>query len=105
MQQVMAESSRVVLNGFELRSDVAMIRHPDRYMDERGQVMWDRVMALVAASEAKRRDQVLPGAEHPCCRLSNTPDSELKPADYLEFLPETDPKLLHKVQHPSLISI
>ena len=58
-----------------------------------------------AASEAKRRDQVLPGVEHPCCRLSNTPDLELKPADYLELLPETDPKLLHKVQHPSLISI
>jgi DNA polymerase-1 len=105
MQQAMAEASGVVLDGFELRSDVAMIRHPDRYMDERGQVMWDRVMALVAASEAKWGDQVLPGVEHPCCRLSNTPDSGLKPADYLEFLPGTDPKLLHKVQHPSLISI
>jgi DNA polymerase I len=105
MQQVMAEASRVVLDGFDLRSDVAMIRHPDRYMDERGQVMWDRVMTLVAASEAKRRDQVLPDVEHPCCRLSNTPDLGLKPADFLEFLPKTGPELCHKVQHPSLISI
>jgi hypothetical protein len=65
MQQVLADAARIVLNGFELRSDVAMIRHPDRYMDERGQVMWHRVMALIAASAAQRHNQVLPGVEHP----------------------------------------
>jgi DNA polymerase I len=105
MQQVMVEASRVVLDGFELRSDVVMIRHPDRYMDERGQVMWDRVMALVAASETERRDLVLHAAQHPCCRVSNTPDLKPEPLDSLELLAKTSPELLHKVQHPSLISI
>jgi DNA polymerase-1 len=43
----MAEASRVVLNGFELGTDVKVVRYPDRYMDERGTVMWERVMTLI----------------------------------------------------------
>jgi hypothetical protein len=31
-----AEASRVVLNGFELGTDVKIVGYPDRYMDERG---------------------------------------------------------------------
>jgi DNA polymerase-1 len=104
MQQVMAEASHIVLDGFELRSDVAVTRHPDRYMDERGQVMWDRVMALLAAGDADRDQQVLRRMEHPCCPVSNTPDLELKPAEILAVLAKEHPKPLHKVQHPSLFS-
>jgi DNA polymerase I len=45
----MAEASRAVLNGFELGTDVNIVRYPDRFMDEkRGRVMWDRVMRLLA---------------------------------------------------------
>jgi DNA polymerase I len=45
----MAEASRAVLNGFELGTDVNVVRYPDRFMDEkRGRVMWDRVMRLLA---------------------------------------------------------
>jgi hypothetical protein len=40
MQEIMAEASRKVLNGFEIRTDVEIIRYPDRYMDERGTQMW-----------------------------------------------------------------
>jgi DNA polymerase I-like protein with 3'-5' exonuclease and polymerase domains len=47
MQSAMAEASRLVLDGFELASDVAAVRHPDRYADERGGVMWRRVMSLL----------------------------------------------------------
>jgi len=47
MQQAMAEASRIVLNGFELGTDVHIVRYPDRYMDERGAVMWDRIMDLI----------------------------------------------------------
>jgi DNA polymerase I len=43
MREVMAEASRIVLGGFELRTDAAIVRYPDRYMDPRGAVMWDRV--------------------------------------------------------------
>ena len=47
MQDIMREASRIVLNGFELGTDATVVRHPDRYMDERGTVMWQRVMQLV----------------------------------------------------------
>ena len=43
----MAEASRVVLAGFELGTDVSTTRWPDRYMDVRGKVMWDRVAKLL----------------------------------------------------------
>jgi hypothetical protein len=46
-REAMIESSRVVLNGFELGVDVSITRWPDRYMDARGQVMWDRVVGLI----------------------------------------------------------
>jgi DNA polymerase I len=44
----MAEASRIVLGGFELRTDVARIRHPDRFSDPRGTTMWRQVMSLIA---------------------------------------------------------
>lgn len=42
------EASRAVLDGFEIRIDVHVVKYPDRYMDERGAVMWQRVMQLLA---------------------------------------------------------
>jgi DNA polymerase-1 len=47
MQQAMAETSCIVLGGFELGTDAKIVRYPDRYMDERGAVMWGRVMKLI----------------------------------------------------------
>jgi DNA polymerase I-like protein with 3'-5' exonuclease and polymerase domains len=47
MREAMAEASRVVLNGFELRTDVHEVRYPHRYSDGRGVVMWDRVVRLL----------------------------------------------------------
>jgi DNA polymerase I len=43
----MVEASQVVLDGPEVAVDAALVRHPDRYMDERGEVMWHRVMRLL----------------------------------------------------------
>jgi hypothetical protein len=40
-------ASRAVLGDFELGSDAKVVAYPDRYMDERGQVMWDTVMSLI----------------------------------------------------------
>jgi DNA polymerase-1 len=49
----MAEASRLVLNGFELETDVTVVRYPDRYMDEdRGAVMWEKVMGLLTNRRA-----------------------------------------------------
>ncbi len=53
MQDIMREASRIVLNGFELGTDATVVRYPDRYMDERGTVMWDRVMKLIQEQEKR----------------------------------------------------
>ena len=47
MRVAMAEASRIVLNGFELGTDVAIVRYPDRYSDKRGLKMWNEVTALI----------------------------------------------------------
>lgn len=47
MQEAMKQASRVVLAGFELRSDAKLVRAPDRYEDERGATMWAMVMRLL----------------------------------------------------------
>ena len=46
-QGLMRLASRAVLGDFELGSDAKVVCHPDRYMDERGQVMWDTVRGLI----------------------------------------------------------
>ena len=46
-RNAMAEASRAVLSGFELTTDVKIVRWPDRYTDPRGVVMWDRVAELL----------------------------------------------------------
>jgi hypothetical protein len=48
MREVMREASRVVLDGVELGTDVQTVRYPERYTDERGRVMWNRIMKLLA---------------------------------------------------------
>ena len=47
MRGVMREASKIMLAGFELETDVKVVRHPDRYSDPRGEVMWCRVMDLI----------------------------------------------------------
>jgi len=47
MQAAMGAASRSVLNGFELRTEVKLVRSPDRYMDKRGADMWARIMQLL----------------------------------------------------------
>lgn len=59
MQRLMRQASAVVLGGFELRSDVKFIRHPHRYHDERGAVMWATVQELLH----ERRDGVGGGCQ------------------------------------------
>jgi DNA polymerase I-like protein with 3'-5' exonuclease and polymerase domains len=44
---LMQEASRIVLDGFALGSDVKEVRYPERYMDKRGVVMWNKVIHLL----------------------------------------------------------
>jgi DNA polymerase I-like protein with 3'-5' exonuclease and polymerase domains len=53
MQAAMAKAARVVLGtDFPIRSDAQFVRHPHRYRDARGRVMWDRVTRLIENREA-----------------------------------------------------
>ena len=70
MQAVMREASRIVLDGFELGTDATVVHHPDRYMDERGTVMWQRVMALVDRAEASHASVAAPTGR--CCSADST---------------------------------
>jgi hypothetical protein len=45
LQEIMASTSRIVLNGaLTLRSDAQIVRYPDRYADPRGERMWSVVL-------------------------------------------------------------
>lgn len=52
MQDVMVIASREVLDGFELRSDVEIIRSGESYDDPRGRIIWDRIDDLVNSNPA-----------------------------------------------------
>lgn len=43
-QECMLEAGKIVLEGFELRSDAKIVRYPEAYMDKRGRRMWNDVM-------------------------------------------------------------
>jgi hypothetical protein len=47
MRAAMADASRLVLAGFELRTDAMRIPYPDRFQDPRGVTMWDKVTNLI----------------------------------------------------------
>jgi DNA polymerase I-like protein with 3'-5' exonuclease and polymerase domains len=44
---MMAEASRIVLDGFILRTEAKGVCHPDRYMDGRGEQFWREVMSIL----------------------------------------------------------
>lgn len=60
-QQAMRDASAAVLDGFELRSDVDVVRYPDRYVDERGEAMWETVMSILDEIEAGEVAELLEG--------------------------------------------
>lgn len=52
VQASMREASKIILNGFELESDVKIVKSPDRYMDEeRGLSFWNNVMSLIGRED------------------------------------------------------
>jgi DNA polymerase-1 len=54
MRAAMAEASCVVLGGFELATDVEVIRWPDRFVDKRGRHVWQKVMTLLQQVSTER---------------------------------------------------
>ena len=47
-QAAMCEAGRIILNGFELRTDADVVVYPNRYSDERGVEMWAKVNGILA---------------------------------------------------------
>ena len=44
----MREASRIILDGFELSTDVEVVQYPERFMDaDRGARMWNTVQRLL----------------------------------------------------------
>jgi len=50
MRDIMAKAGRAVTGGLDIRTDAEIVRWPDRYMDERGRVMWEKVVGLLSKS-------------------------------------------------------
>jgi len=46
-QEAMLQSSKIVLSGFELRTDVEIVKWPERYSDKRGTKMWETVTSII----------------------------------------------------------
>jgi DNA polymerase I len=46
-RRAMDEASKVILDGYVIGSDVAIVHWPDRWSDARGQVMWDRALGIL----------------------------------------------------------
>jgi DNA polymerase I len=53
-REAMAEASRIVLSGFELRTESKAVQWPHRYMDKRGEQMWDTVMKVMGVIDRER---------------------------------------------------
>ena len=66
-RELMAEASRIVLGGFEVRTDVKIIRYPERFSDKRGTRMWDDATRSVEEAEEEEEEagrQVAAEVEH-----------------------------------------
>jgi hypothetical protein len=58
MRACMARASKLILNGFEIRTDVSRTLYPDRYHDPRGVRMWNVVMELITKRTGARSVRV-----------------------------------------------
>jgi DNA polymerase-1 len=56
-REAMAEASRIVLNGFTVRTDAKVTRYPDRFTDARGTRMWNVVTRLIEEAETAEADR------------------------------------------------
>jgi DNA polymerase I-like protein with 3'-5' exonuclease and polymerase domains len=52
-QQCMEEASQIVLENFKLTSDVDIVRHPGRFLDESAKPFWNTVMTIYEKVKAE----------------------------------------------------
>lgn len=57
-QEIMGDASEAVLGvGYRCKTDVDIIKYPDRYVDPRGIDTWDKILAIVSELEAEKQTQ------------------------------------------------
>jgi len=52
MREFMTKAGEAVTGGLKIRTDVEVVKWPNRYVDERGKAMWDRVVGILEKREA-----------------------------------------------------
>jgi hypothetical protein len=52
-KNLMQEASKIVLGGFAVRTGAELIKYPDRYVDDRGKQMWNKVIEILERVEKK----------------------------------------------------
>ena len=55
LKSLMVKASEMVMGALACRVDAEIVRYPDRYRDEGGGEMWDRIMGLLAQSQLEKR--------------------------------------------------
>ena len=50
MRDIMSKAGIAVTGGIDIRTDAEVVRFPNRYMDERGKAMWEKVVSLLNKS-------------------------------------------------------
>jgi DNA polymerase I len=58
MRAAMDEAARAVLGGVSIPTDVTIVRYPDRFMDKRGAVMWERVTRLLRQCQLEAAERI-----------------------------------------------
>ena len=74
----MCEAGRIILDGFELRTDADVVVYPNRYSDERGAEMWGRINSILSALIHPNPGSPLP--PYPGSPLPTTPAAGCHPA-------------------------
>jgi hypothetical protein len=88
MRAAMREASELVLPGFPLRTDAKVVRHPERYSDDRGRVMWETVLGILEGLDPSGR----PASEcdrYPDQNETGTCLGSLHPSPYSSFSSST----------------
>ena len=52
MREMMTKAGRAVTGGLDICTEAEIVRWPDRYMDERGKGMWEKVISLLESRAA-----------------------------------------------------
>lgn len=47
LREIMAKAGAAVTGGLKIRTDAEVVKWPNRYTDERGKAMWERVVGLL----------------------------------------------------------